>query len=122
MGIPEIETIMAAVSGLAGLAVPIIIFAALVSAARSASKRRQAKEKTSPNPNGNIPQKPDRSAQPRAKKYSSKEHTHDKLNGSSYNPNETPAEHYLKQLDSFKAAGLVDSKEYAILKSRYSQY
>ncbi len=48
-----------------------------------------------------------------------REHTHDKNDREDFDPNETPEEHYLKQLDGFLRAGIIDKKEYDVLSSKY---
>ncbi|MDO5444154.1 MAG: hypothetical protein Q4F31_00850 [Eubacteriales bacterium] len=46
-------------------------------------------------------------------------HTHDRLDLDCYNPSESEAEHYKKQLDSFLKAGLIEKSEYKELFRRY---
>ena len=43
-------------------------------------------------------------------------HSHDQLQG--YRGNESPAEHWKKQLDGFLAAGIIDRSEYRVLLER----
>ena len=43
-------------------------------------------------------------------------HSHDQLQG--YRGNETPAEHWKKQLDGFLEAGIIDRSEYRVLLER----
>lgn len=47
-------------------------------------------------------------------------HTHDRLDFDCYNPTESEAEHYKKQLDSFLKAGLIEKSEYRELFKRYT--
>ena len=47
-------------------------------------------------------------------------HTHDKLDFDCYDPNESEYEHYRKQLDVLRRAGLMERSEYDELLRRFS--
>ena len=51
----------------------------------------------------------------------SKVHTHDRLDGKNYNLKESDSDHYIKQLDGFLQAGIIDRSEYKTLRNRYKR-
>ena len=53
------------------------------------------------------------------KKKRAHEHTHDRTDAVAYDHKETQTEHYIKQLDGFLKAGIIDRSEYNQLIRRY---
>lgn len=51
--------------------------------------------------------------------FASDGHTHDKFDTAAFNPNETPEEHYMKQLKGFLDAGIIDKAEFNTLSAKY---
>lgn len=48
-----------------------------------------------------------------------KDHTHDRTDAVAFDRNESQADHYIKQLDGFLKAGIIDRAEYSQLIRRY---
>lgn len=97
-------------SVLPGLLVLLILFLT-VSKSKKAKKAKAAKL--------NAPVYSGASASVKSGKVHGKDHTHDRLDDDCFDPLESPADHYRKQLDSFLSAGLIDRAEYRELNKRY---
>ena len=102
----------------------ILLVIALIGLSSGSKKRKRAAgaaQQKKPDAKAMTAKKMREEAKDLNGKIHGKGHTHDRLDYDCFNPNESEAEHYKRQLDGFLQAGIIEKAEYKELWRKYTE-